>query len=78
MEPGEEEAAHAGRAEPEADAFAAAFLIPLPSLLKDVAWFGACAGFLAARYGVSEATMRRRLRDARSADPAAVPGSERR
>ena len=48
--------------EEEADAFAAAFLIPSGSLLADLRRFGRCTAFLADLYDVSEPTMRRRLR----------------
>jgi hypothetical protein len=50
------------RIEREADAFAAAFLMPQALLRMDVAHFGRCVAFLAARYQVSEPAMRRRLR----------------
>ena len=48
--------------ESDADAFAAAFLIPADLLRADVKQFGRCAAFLADLYDVSEPTMRRRLR----------------
>jgi Zn-dependent peptidase ImmA (M78 family) len=48
--------------EREADAFAAAFLLPADLVRADLAQFGRCVAFLAARYQVSEAAMRRRLR----------------
>lgn len=48
--------------EQEADAFAAAFLMPPDELRADLAHFGRSVAFLAARYRVSEAAMRRRLR----------------
>jgi hypothetical protein len=50
------------RFEREADAFAAAFLMPQALLRADIAQFGCCVAFLAARYQVSEPAMRRRLR----------------
>jgi hypothetical protein len=50
------------RIEWEADAFAAAFLMPGAILKADVTQFGCCVAFLAARYQVSEPAMRRRLR----------------
>ena len=45
----------------EADAFAGAFLMPADSLSDDLTRFGRCVSFLSARYGVSDATLRRRL-----------------
>ena len=48
--------------EQEADAFAAAMLMPLDLLTTDVVRFGRSVAFLAARYQVSEPAMRRRLR----------------
>jgi len=45
------------RQEREADAFAAAFLLPREELLADCERFGRCAAFLAERYTVSVATM---------------------
>jgi hypothetical protein len=48
--------------EREADAFAAAFLLPADLVRADLVQFGRCIAFLAARYQVSEAAMRRRLR----------------
>ena len=48
--------------EVEADSFAGAFLVPAAHLVTDLARFGRCAAFLAERYQVSEATIRRRLR----------------
>jgi hypothetical protein len=48
--------------EREADAFAAAFLLPADIVRADLAHFGRCISFLAARYQVSEAAMRRRIR----------------
>ncbi len=58
----DEPLATAPRFEREADAFAAAFLMPQALLRADVAQFGRCVAFLAARYQVSEPAMRRRLR----------------
>jgi IrrE N-terminal-like domain len=52
----------AGDIEAEADAFAAAFLLPGDDIRADLAHFGKCIAFLAERYGVSEATVRRRLK----------------
>ena len=52
----------AGDIEAEADAFAGAFLLPADEVSADLAHFGKCVAFLAERYGVSEATVRRRLR----------------
>lgn len=49
------------RQEREADAFAAAFLLPRKELLADCERLGRCAAFLAERYTVSVATMRNRL-----------------
>lgn len=46
----------------EADAFAAAFLIPCSELRADIERFGPCFSYLALRYEVAGATMRRRLR----------------
>lgn len=48
--------------EEEADAFAAAFLLPVNQLKEDIAKFGLAISFLAQRYQVAEATMRRRLK----------------
>ncbi len=48
--------------EREADAFAAAFLLPADPVRADLVHFGRCIAFLAARYQVSEPAMRRRLR----------------
>lgn len=48
--------------EREADLFAAAFLIPADQLARDLAEYAASTPFLAERYQVSAATMRRRLR----------------
>lgn len=48
--------------EAEADAFAGAFLLPSAALHDDIAQFGVCVSFLAERYAVSEATVRRRLK----------------
>ncbi len=48
--------------EDEADAFAGAFLLPAADLATDLAQFGRAIAFLAERYIVSEATLRRRLR----------------
>jgi hypothetical protein len=48
--------------EREANAFAGAFLMPADELVGDLARFGRCAAFLGARYGVSAAAMRTRLR----------------
>ena len=48
--------------EKEADAFAAAFLMPQALLSEDIVRFGRCVAFLAARYRVSDPAMRRRLR----------------
>lgn len=48
--------------EAEADAFAGAFLLPSAALRNDIAQFGVCVSFLAERYAVSEATVRRRLK----------------
>lgn len=47
--------------ETEADAFAATLLMPTTELEADLALFGLSIPFLAARYMVSEAAMRRRL-----------------
>jgi IrrE N-terminal-like domain len=58
----DEPLATTSRQEREADAFAAAFLMPQALLRADVAQFGHCVSFLAARYQVSEPAMRRRLR----------------
>ena len=52
----------AGDIEAEADAFAGAFLLPADEVRADLAHFGKCVAFLAERYGVSEATVRRRLK----------------
>jgi hypothetical protein len=52
---------HGPDAEAEADAFAAAFLVPEETLTADVARFGRCIAFLAERYRVSEAAMRKRM-----------------
>lgn len=49
------------RLESEANAFAAAFLMPQTLLMADIAQFGRCVSFLAARYQVSEPAMRWRL-----------------
>lgn len=46
----------------EADAFAGAFLLPVGVLVADLAEFGRCVAFLAERYMVSEATVRRRIK----------------
>jgi hypothetical protein len=46
----------------EADAFAAAFLMPAGDLRNDLIHFGQALSFLAERYRVAEAAMRRRLR----------------
>ena len=51
-----------GDIEAEADAFAGAFLLLADEVRADLAHFGKCIAFLAERYGVSEATMRRRIR----------------
>jgi Zn-dependent peptidase ImmA (M78 family) len=48
--------------EQEADAFAGAFLMNADDVRADLAQFGRCVAFLAERYSVSEAAMRRRLR----------------
>jgi Zn-dependent peptidase ImmA (M78 family) len=48
--------------ESEADAFAAAFLIPADRLIPDLRQFGPCASFFADLYDVSDPTMGRRLR----------------
>lgn len=48
--------------EAEADAFAGAFLLPSAALRDDIAQFGVYVPFLAERYAVSEATVRRRLK----------------
>ena len=48
--------------EAEADAFAGAFLLPSASLRDDIAQFGMSVSFLAERYAVSGATVRRRLK----------------
>lgn len=48
--------------EEEADAFAGAFLLPKQEIQMDLDHFGLSIAFLAARYEVSEATMRRRIR----------------
>lgn len=48
--------------EAEADAFAGAFLLPSAALRDDITQFGVCVSFLAERYAVSEATVRRRLK----------------
>lgn len=47
--------------EEEADAFAAAFLLPPDELAADRDRFGRCIAFLAERHVVAPATMRRRL-----------------
>lgn len=47
--------------EEEADAFAAAFLLPADNVVADLERFGRCVAFLAERYIVAPATMRRRL-----------------
>ena len=52
----------AGDIEAEADAFAGAFLLPADEIRADLAHFGKCVAFSAERYGVSEATVRRRLK----------------
>jgi IrrE N-terminal-like domain len=52
----------AGDIEAEADAFAGAFLLPENEVRADLAHFGKCVAFLAERYGVSEATVRRRFK----------------
>ncbi len=52
----------AGDIEAEADAFAGAFLLPAGEVRADLAHFGKCVSLLAERYGVSEATVRRRLK----------------
>jgi hypothetical protein len=52
----------AGDIEAEADAFAGAFLLPADEVRADLAHFGRRVAFLAERYGVSEATVRRRLK----------------
>jgi hypothetical protein len=49
--------------EAEADAFAGAFLILSDDLERAIVTFGWCAGFLAERFGVSLAAMRRRYRE---------------
>lgn len=54
--------AEANDIEAEADAFAGAFLLPTDEVRADLAHFGTCIAFLAERYGVSEATVRRRLK----------------
>ncbi len=46
----------------EADAFAGAFLVPFNNLTDDLRQFGCCIAFLAERYLVSKATMRRRIK----------------
>lgn len=51
-----------GDIEAEADAFAGAFLLPADEVRADLAHFGKCVAFLAERYGVSEATIRHRLK----------------
>lgn len=51
-----------GDIEAEADAFAGAFLLPADEVRADLAHFGKCVAFLAERYGVSEATVRHRLK----------------
>jgi len=48
--------------EAEADAFAGAFLLSVDEVLEDLAHFGTSVAFLAERYGVSEAAVRRRLK----------------
>ena len=48
--------------EDEADAFAAAFLMPADDISADIIEFGRCIAFLAERYQVSEPAMRRRLK----------------
>lgn len=48
--------------EEEADAFSGAFLMPAQELMADVAHFGRCVAFLAARYRVSKRAMNRRLK----------------
>lgn len=48
--------------EAEADAFAGAFLLPADDVRADLAYFGKGIAFLSERYGVSESTMRRRLK----------------
>lgn len=48
--------------EAEADAFAGAFLLPADDVRADLAHFGKGIAFLAEQYGVSEATVRRRLK----------------
>ena len=48
--------------EREANAFAAAFLIPGSDVRTDIHYFGPAVPFLAERYQVAEATMRRRLK----------------
>ena len=53
----------------EADAFAAAFLMPAGEFQDDIRRFGFCAAFLAARYGVSEAAVRRRMALLGAIDP---------
>lgn len=55
--------------EDEADAFAGAFLLPADELTTDLAHFGICVAFLAERYLVSEATVRRRLRTLQQLQP---------
>lgn len=48
--------------EAEADAFAGAFLLPMDMFSADLICYGRCVAFLAERYQVSKATVRRRLR----------------
>jgi len=48
--------------EAEADAFAAAFLVPVEAFRNDLQRYGFCAAFLAQRYGISDAAIRRRVR----------------
>lgn len=55
--------------EAEADAFAGAFLLPADELRADLAHYGLCVTFLAERYCVSEATVRRRVKGLESAHP---------
>ena len=64
----DDEGPDATQREAEADAFAGAFLVPASELRVAIEKFGWCAGFLAERFGVSNAAMRRRYRDLASLD----------
>lgn len=48
--------------ESEADAFAAAFLMPAALVIENIAHFGHAIPFLATQYGVSHAALRKRIR----------------